>query len=55
MNKYKIAESIVSQIIVDLKKRMESGDKWDVADEDINQEIIDKWEDIVIAELAKEA
>jgi hypothetical protein len=51
MNKYKVAESIVGKIIEDLKRRMESGVKWDVADEETNQEIIDKWEDIVISEL----
>ena len=54
MNKYKVAESIVTQIITDLKTRMESGVKWDVADEAIQQEIVDKWEDIVIAELEKQ-
>jgi hypothetical protein len=53
MNKYKIAESIVAQILVDLRQRIESGDKWDVADTETNQEIQDKWEDIVIAEIEK--
>lgn len=54
VNKYKIAESIVAKIIADLKTRMNSGDKWDVADEDTNQEIVDRWEDIIISELEKE-
>ena len=53
MNKYKVAESIVSQILTDLKTRIESGANWDVADTDTNQEIQDKWEDIVIAEIEK--
>lgn len=54
MNKYKVAETIVTNIIADLKRRMESGDKWDVGDSDITQEIADKWEDIVISELEKQ-
>ena len=54
MNKYKVAETIVSNIIIDLKRRMESGDKWDVGDDDITREIVDKWEDIVISELEKQ-
>ncbi len=54
MNKYKVAETIVNKIIVDLKTRIESGVKWDVADDETNQEIADKWEDIVISELEKE-
>jgi hypothetical protein len=54
MNKYKVAESIVAKIVIDLKARMSSGDKWDVADEETNQEIVDKWEDIIISELEKE-
>ena len=33
MNKYKVAETIVTKIIADLRRRMESGVKWDVADE----------------------
>lgn len=53
MNKYKVAESIVTQILADLKKRMDSGDKWDVADEKTNAEVTDHWEDLVIAELEK--
>ena len=53
MNKYKVAESVVSEILKDLKKRMESGDKWDIGDENISQEITDKWEDIVIEVLEK--
>lgn len=53
MNKYKVAETIVVKILTDLKARIESGDKWDVGDEQINQEITDKWEDIVISELQK--
>lgn len=53
MNKYKVAESIVNQIIADLRRRMESGDKWDVADEKTHEEIADHWEDLVIAELEK--
>lgn len=53
INKYKIAESIVSQILTDLKTRIESGANWDVADNETNQEIQDKWEDIVIAEIEK--
>lgn len=54
MNKYKVAESIVVQIITDLKTRIDSGDKWDVGDEEIKNDIIDKWEDIVISALEKE-
>ena len=54
MNKYKVAETIVTKIISDLKTRMDSGDKWDVADEDTNREIIDRWEDIIISELEKQ-
>lgn len=54
VNKYKIAESIVTKLITDLKTRMNSGDKWDVDDADTNQEIVDRWEDIVISELEKE-
>lgn len=53
MNKYKVAETIVSQILADLRKRIESGANWDVADTETNQEIQDKWEDIIIAELEK--
>lgn len=53
MNKYKVAESIVTQILADLRKRMEAGDTWDVADEKTNAEITDHWEDLVIAELEK--
>lgn len=53
MNKYKVAESIVIKILSDLKTRINSGDKWDVGDEEVNQEIADKWEDIVISELQK--
>lgn len=53
MNKYKVAETIVSQLIVDLKTRIDSGTKWDVADEETKQDIIDKWEDIIITELEK--
>lgn len=53
MNKYKVAESIVGKLIVDLKKRIESGAKWDVADEKTHEEITDKWEDLVIEELER--
>ena len=53
MNKYKVAETIVTQIISDLKTRMNSGDKWDVGDEDTQREVTDRWEDIVISELQK--
>ncbi len=53
MNKYKVAETIVSQILADLRQRIESGANWDVADNETNQEIQDKWEDIIIAELEK--
>lgn len=55
MNKYKVAESIVIKIMDDLKRRMEAGDKWDVADNEINREVADVWEDIVISELEKAA
>ena len=54
MNKYKVAESIVSNIIADLRRRMESGTKWDVGDDDVTREVADKWEDIVIDELNKQ-
>ena len=54
MNKYKVAETIVTNIIADLKKRMESGTKWDVGDDEITRDIADKWEDIVISELEKQ-
>ena len=54
MNKYKVAETIVSNILADLKKRMDSEDKWDVGDDNVAQEITDKWEDIVINELEKQ-
>ncbi len=53
MNKYKVAETIVTQIIGDLSTRMDSGDKWDLADENTKQEIVDRWEDIIITELEK--
>lgn len=53
MNKYKVAESIVNKLIVDLKKRMDSGVKWDVADEKTHEEITDQWEDLVIEELER--
>ncbi len=53
MNKYKVAETIVTQIILDLKTRIDSGVKWDVADDETKQEIVDKWEDIIISELEK--
>lgn len=53
MNKYKVAETIVAQILADLRTRIESGANWDVADTETNQEIQDKWEDIIIAELEK--
>ncbi len=54
MNKYKVAETIVTKIIADLKTRMNSGDKWDVGDEEITRDIADKWEDIVISELDRQ-
>ncbi len=53
MNKYKIAESIVTQLLQDLQTRMNSGTKWDVSDENIQAEVTDKWEDIIIAEIEK--
>ncbi len=53
MNKYKVAESIVTQLLQDLQTRMGSGTQWDVADEGVQAEITDKWEDIIIAELEK--
>lgn len=53
LNKYKVAETIVSLILTDLKSRIETGANWDVADEETNQEMQDKWEDIIIAELEK--
>ena len=53
MNKYKVAESIVTQLLQDLQVRMGSGTAWDVADENVQAEITDKWEDIIIAELEK--
>ena len=53
MNKYKVAETIVTRIVEDLKKRIESGVKWDVVDEETHSEMVDQWEDIVISELEK--
>ena len=53
MNKYKVAESIVTKIIADLRRRMESGVKWDVADEKTHEEIADHWEDLIISELER--
>ncbi len=53
MNKYKVAESIVTQILSDLRKRIESNANWDLADEKTSEEITDQWEDLVIAELEK--
>lgn len=53
MNRYKVAESIVGQIVSDLKERIGSGEKWDVSDEETYQEVTDKWEDLVLAELEK--
>ncbi len=54
MNKYRVAETIVTKILEDLKQRMSTSDKWDVADEEISKEVADKWEDIIISELQRE-
>lgn len=54
MNKYKVAETIVTNILSDLKNRIDSGTKWDVDDEEVKQDITDKWEDIVISELERQ-
>lgn len=51
MNKYKVAETIVSQIVSDLRDRLTSDGRCDLADEGKNQEIVDRWEDIVISVL----
>jgi hypothetical protein len=51
MNKYKVAETIVSQIVSDLRDRLGSDGRCDLEDEGKNQEIVDRWEDIVISVL----
>jgi hypothetical protein len=51
MNKYKVAETIVSQIVSDLRDRLTPDGRCDFADEGKNQEIVDRWEDIVISVL----
>lgn len=51
MNKYKVAETIVSQIVSDLRDRLTTDGRCDLADEGKNQEIVDRWEDIVISVL----
>jgi len=51
MNKYKVAETIVSQIVSDLRDRVASDGRIEIADEGKSQEIVDRWEDIVISVL----
>lgn len=51
MNKYKVAESIVTKIIADLKQRLGTGQNLKLEDDAVEQEVVDKWEDIVILEL----
>ncbi len=50
MNKYKVAEAIVANILEDLKKRMKTG-TLDVENAEKETEIVDQWEDIVLSEL----
>ena len=51
MNKYKVAETIVSQLILDLTDRLNSG--VNLKEESTKEDLIDKWEDIIISELEK--
>lgn len=54
LNKYRVAETIVSQILEDLSNRVQPGSGVDFNDDQKREELTDKWEDIVIAVLEKE-
>jgi len=49
----RVANEIVSAIVRDLSGRKGLGDEWDTIDEDIKEEIIANWEDIVIRAVGK--
>ena len=50
MNKYKVAETIVHNILEDVKKRIKTG-TLDVENTEKQSEMVDQWEDIVLTEL----
>ena len=50
MNKYKVAETIVHNILEDVKKRLKMG-TLDIEDTEKQTELVDQWEDIVLSEL----
>ncbi len=50
MNKYKVAETIVHNILEDVKKRIKTG-TLDVENTEKQTEMVDQWEDIVLTEL----
>lgn len=54
MNKYKVAETIVGQIVSDLKDRLGSEGRCNLSDEHTSQELVDRWEDIVISVLEQQ-
>ena len=55
MNRYKVAESIVSKILEDLRTRLASGSTLKLDNEEAQQEITERWEDIVLLELEPKA
>lgn len=46
-------EKIINRIIKDIKGRKGIGNEWEMIDEDIVNEIKEKWENIIIEELMK--
>ena len=50
MNKYKVAETIVHNILEDLKKRLKTG-TLELENTETTSQVVDQWEDIVLAEL----
>jgi len=55
MNRYKVAETIVSKIIEDLRTRLAGGVGLKLDNEETQQEITERWEDIVLLELEPKA
>lgn len=55
MNRYKVAESIVSKIIEDLRARLANGAVLKLDSEEAQQEVTERWEDIVLLELEPHA
>jgi hypothetical protein len=46
-------EKIINRIIKDIKGRKGIGNEWEMIDEDVINEIKEKWENIIIEELMK--